>query len=85
MDEIVRAGMAGLKGPAQALTLARRMTGAMRASLQEQWDAAQEFEPTLIVGRRSGVVGSTSSVSARGRCRCAARPPTPSQPASSTW
>jgi sterol 3beta-glucosyltransferase len=57
MDEIVRAGMAGLKGPAQALTLARRMTGAMRTSLQEQWDAAQEFEPTLIVGHPKALGG----------------------------
>lgn len=49
MLRLVRGSMAGMAGPADALRLAGRMKDAMRASLTEQWRAAQRLEPTLII------------------------------------
>ena len=49
MLRLVRAGMAQMAGPSDSMRLLRRMKGAMRTSLLEQWRAAQQVEPTLIV------------------------------------
>lgn len=49
MLRVVRAGMAQMGGPSDSMQLLRRMKGAMRTSLLEQWRAAQRVEPTLIV------------------------------------
>ncbi|MCP2636085.1 glycosyltransferase [Microbacterium sp. HD4P20] len=57
MDAVMRAGMAGLSGPAQALTMARRMSAAMRVSLEEQWAVAQRVEPTVIVSHPKALAG----------------------------
>lgn len=57
MDEVMRAGMTSMSGPSQALGLARRMTAAMRTSLDEQWDAAQQVEPTVIVSHPKALGG----------------------------
>ncbi|MGM7671485.1 glycosyltransferase [Microbacterium sp. A93] len=57
MHEIVRAGMTSASGPGDAIRMARRMTQAMRESLQEQWQAAQRVEPTLIVSHPKALAG----------------------------
>jgi sterol 3beta-glucosyltransferase len=57
MDAVMRAGMAGLNGPTQALTVARRMSAAMRLSLEEQWAVAQRVEPTVIVSHPKALAG----------------------------
>lgn len=57
MDRVMRAGMAELGGPAQALPLARQMLGAMRTSLKEQWDIAQRVRPTIIVAHPKALGG----------------------------
>lgn len=49
MLELVQAGMPAMAGPVDAVRLVRRMTAAMRTSLLDQWEAAQAFEPDLIV------------------------------------
>lgn len=49
MDDVMRAGMGESTGPREALSLARRMSAAMRVSLGEQWAIAQRFEPTVVV------------------------------------
>ncbi len=57
MDEVMRAGMTGMSGPSQALGIARRMSAAMKKSLDEQWDAAQQVEPTIIVSHPKALGG----------------------------
>ncbi|WP_166870454.1 glycosyltransferase [Salinibacterium sp. ZJ450] len=57
MDRVMRAGMAELRGPAQALKLARQMSAAMRTSLHEQWEIAQRVRPTLIVAHPKALGG----------------------------
>ncbi|MET1044449.1 MAG: glycosyltransferase [Microbacteriaceae bacterium] len=57
MDRVMRAGMAKLRGPAHALTLARQMSAAMRTSLHEQWGIAQRVQPTLIVAHPKALGG----------------------------
>lgn len=47
--ELMQAGMSSVAGPRDALRLVRRMTTAIRASLQDQWDAARSFGPDLVV------------------------------------
>lgn len=49
MLRLMRGSMAEMAGPADSIRLITRMTTAMRASLMEQWRAAQRVEPTLIV------------------------------------
>ncbi|WP_164861524.1 glycosyltransferase [Microbacterium sp. CPCC 204701] len=57
MDDVMRDGMASMSGPSQAFTLARRMSAAMKKSLDEQWDAAQQVEPTVIVSHPKALGG----------------------------
>lgn len=57
MDEVMRAGMRRLRGPAHALTLARTMFGAMRTSLYEQWDIAHEVRPDVVVAHPKALGG----------------------------
>ena len=49
MLELVQTGMPAMAGPRDALRLVRRMTAAMRTSLEEQWEAARGFDPDLVV------------------------------------
>jgi sterol 3beta-glucosyltransferase len=49
MLAIVQSAMPGMGGPAEAMRLARRMVAAMRASLVDQWEAAQRFRPDVLV------------------------------------
>lgn len=49
MLRLVRASMTQMAGPTDSMRLVRRMKGAMRTSLLEQWRAAQQVEPTLII------------------------------------
>jgi sterol 3beta-glucosyltransferase len=57
MHELVREGMSTASGPMEVARAARRMTGAMRDSLVEQWDAAQLVEPTIIVAHPKALGG----------------------------
>lgn len=57
MNRVMRAGMANLRGPAQAMTLARQMLEAMRTSLHEQWEISQRVQPTLIVAHPKALGG----------------------------
>ncbi|WP_197429900.1 glycosyltransferase [Auraticoccus cholistanensis] len=57
MDEVMRAGMADLSGPSQALRMARRMSTAMRLSLQQQWAAARQVDPTIVVAHPKALGG----------------------------
>ena len=57
MDRVMRAGMAGMDGPAQALALARQMSSAMRTSLLEQWEIAQRVQPTVIIAHPKALGG----------------------------
>lgn len=57
MDRVMRAGMAELRGPAQAVTLARQMLTGMRTSLDEQWEIAQRVQPTIIVAHPKALGG----------------------------
>jgi len=49
MDDVMRASMRESAGARGAVSLARRMSSAMRVSLGEQWEIAQRFEPTVVV------------------------------------
>ena len=49
MLDLIQAGMPTMAAPPTALRLIRRMTAAMRASLLDQWEAAQTFGPDLLV------------------------------------
>jgi sterol 3beta-glucosyltransferase len=49
MLDLIQTEMPAMIGAADGLRLVRRMTGAMRASLLDQWRAAQAFEPDLLV------------------------------------
>ncbi|MGC5224742.1 nucleotide disphospho-sugar-binding domain-containing protein [Micromonospora sp. DT81.3] len=57
MHRVMRAGMADLGGPSQALGLAREMFAAMDESLGEQWNIAQRVDPTVIVGHPKALGG----------------------------
>ncbi|WP_456286328.1 glycosyltransferase [Microbacterium sp. JZ70] len=57
MHEVMREGMSGIGGPREALGLARRMSAAMRTSLSEQWTAAQEAAPTVMVSHPKALGG----------------------------
>ena len=57
MDGVMRAGMSRISGPAEAVAVARRMMPAMRASLDDQWDAAQQAEPSIIVSHPKALGG----------------------------
>lgn len=57
MLRLVRNGMAGMAGPSDSLRLVGRMQEAMRASLMEQWRAAQRVEPTLLVAHPKALGG----------------------------
>ncbi|AWB86165.1 glycosyltransferase [Mycetocola zhujimingii] len=59
MDRVMRAGMSELSGPAQALTLARQMSAAMRTSLDEQWEIAQRFRPTIVAAHPKALGGTS--------------------------
>jgi sterol 3beta-glucosyltransferase len=49
MLDLIQAEMPTMSGAADSLRLVRRMTAAMRASLHDQWEAAQTFEPDLLI------------------------------------
>jgi sterol 3beta-glucosyltransferase len=49
MLELIQSAMPGMAGPAQAVELARRMAGATRSSLVDQWEAARRFGPDVLV------------------------------------
>lgn len=57
MQTAMRALMADVRGPAEAATLARRMSQAMRLSLSDQWAVAQKVEPTIIVSHPKALAG----------------------------
>lgn len=57
MQTAMRALMADVRGPAEAATLARRMSRAMRLSLSDQWSVAQKVEPTVIVSHPKALAG----------------------------
>lgn len=57
MQTATRALMADVRGPAEAATLARRMTQAMRLALSDQWAVAQRVEPTIIVSHPKALAG----------------------------
>ncbi|MDA4893101.1 glycosyltransferase [Streptomyces sp. MS2A] len=57
LHELVRRGMATASGPRDALGMMRNMRRAQWASLQEQWNAAQRTEPTLIVAHPKALGG----------------------------
>ena len=49
MLDLIQAEMPTMSGAADSFRLVRRMTAAMRASLHDQWRAAQTFEPDLLI------------------------------------
>ena len=49
MLDLIQTAMPTMSGAADSLRLIRRMTAAMRASLLDQWRAAQTYEPDLLV------------------------------------
>ena len=49
MLDLIQTEMPTMSGAADSFRLIRRMTAAMRASLLDQWRAAQTFEPDLLV------------------------------------
>lgn len=49
MLDLIQTEMPAMSGAADSLRLIRRMTAAMRASLLDQWRAAQTFDPGLLV------------------------------------
>ena len=49
MLDLIQAEMPSMSGAGDGLRLVRRMTAAMRASLRDQWQAAQTFQPDLVV------------------------------------
>ena len=49
MLELVQEAMPAMRGRGDVGKLIRRMTAAMRSSLEEQWAAAQQVDPTVIV------------------------------------
>jgi sterol 3beta-glucosyltransferase len=57
MHTAMRALMADVRGPSEAMRLARRMTQAMRLSLSDQWSVAQKVEPTIIVSHPKALAG----------------------------
>ncbi|MGP5268691.1 glycosyltransferase [Brachybacterium alimentarium] len=57
MLRLVRGSMAEMAGPADSVRLIARMNQAMKASLLEQWRAAQRVEPTLIVAHPKALGG----------------------------
>ncbi|MBG6239718.1 sterol 3beta-glucosyltransferase [Mycetocola sp. CAN_C7] len=57
MHRVMRSGMAELRGPGQALTLARQMLTGMRTSLDEQLDIAERVRPTVIVAHPKALGG----------------------------
>lgn len=58
MLRLVRDSMGGMAGPADSIRLIGRMKAAMRASLLQQWRAAQRVGPTLIVTHPKALGGS---------------------------
>lgn len=57
MHELVRDGMSTASGPMDVARAARQMIAAMRDSLVEQWDAAQQVEPTIILSHPKALGG----------------------------
>ncbi len=49
MLALVQTSMSQMKRPSDAFRIAKRMTGAMRSSLLDQWEASRDFEPSIIV------------------------------------
>jgi sterol 3beta-glucosyltransferase len=49
MLKLVQAAMPTLRGPRDLTRLIKSMTAAMRSSLEDQWAAAQQLNPTIIV------------------------------------
>ncbi len=49
MLDLIQTEMPAMNGAADSFRLIRRMTAAMRASLLDQWQAAQTFDPGLLV------------------------------------
>lgn len=57
MHELVRDGMSTAAGPMDVARAARQMTAAMRDSLVEQWDAAQQVDPTIVLSHPKALGG----------------------------
>ena len=57
MLELVQAGMPDLRGPADGLRLARRLSAAMRTSMRDQWQAARSFSPDRVVYHPKALAG----------------------------
>lgn len=57
MHTAMRELMADVRGPAEAATLARRMSRAMRLSLSDQWAVARKVDPTIIVSHPKALAG----------------------------
>lgn len=57
MDHVMREGMSGVTGPAEALRMIPRMTDAMRVSLKEQWETAQRVMPAVLVSHPKALGG----------------------------
>ena len=57
MDHVMREGMSGVIGPAEALRIIPRMTDAMRVSLKEQWETAQRVMPAVLVSHPKALGG----------------------------
>lgn len=49
MLQLIRDAMAQMSGPRDSYTIFRSMGPAQRSALQDQWAAAQAYQPTLIV------------------------------------
>lgn len=57
MHELVREQMTTVLKPTDAVRVMRRMTDAMRESLDDQWRAAQRTEPTVIISHPKALAG----------------------------
>jgi sterol 3beta-glucosyltransferase len=57
MLELIQNEMATMSGAGDSLRLIRRMTAAMRASLHDQWRAAQTFQPDVVLYHPKSLAG----------------------------
>lgn len=57
MLDLIQSEMPTMSGAADSFRLTRRMTAAMRASLHDQWTAAQIFEPDLLIYHPKSLAG----------------------------
>ncbi|SDD90951.1 glycosyltransferase [Auraticoccus monumenti] len=57
MLQLMQQAMPQMSGPREAGRLIRQMTAAMKVSLQQQWEAARAFAPTLVVAHPKALGG----------------------------